>query len=349
MPPIRHLPRALASLGSLGDTFALLTGLDFKHVWDSQAVCVSCNSEEMQMKIRTVIVFIAIVAFGGTLFSQSRGQRATSPGSEALPVGLTPAAAAALEKRVEAYLRNIYAWGSAFEVKVGPITAGPANFYSLAVTVSKRGRSESATVYVTKDGQYMFRGDVEDLQVDPLARVREQLHLDGYGSKGPANAKVVVVEFADFECPSCRALDTILRQVVPKYPQVRLVFKDFPLQTVHPWAMTAALASHCVLAKGADAFWKFHDAVYDSQDLITPDNAYDKLTELAASAGLTADSLHACMADPATRQTVEKSIQEGKDLGIEGTPTTFVDGRRIVGPNQDLLEQYLDYDLKSTN
>ena len=86
----------------------------------------------------------------------------------------------------------------------------------------------------------MFRGEIQDLNGDPLADTRQQLHLEGYPSKGPANAKVVLVEFADFECPVCRQLDQGLRELLVKYPQVRLVFKDFPIEQIHPWARTAA-------------------------------------------------------------------------------------------------------------
>jgi protein-disulfide isomerase len=299
------------------------------------------------MKIRALITIVAVVLFAGIAFSRP-GQSAIPQQSSPASTAVSPTAASAMGKRVEAYLRKLYAWGPEFQVKVGPITDGPANMYSVPVEVSKKGRSDSAVLYVSKDGRYLVRGEIQDMQADPLANVRDQLHLEGYASKGPESAKVVIVEFGDFECPSCRALDTILREVLPKYPQVRLVFKDFPLESVHPWAMTAAIASHCVLQQSSEAYWKFHDSVYDDQDEITPENAYSKLTDLAIAAGGNADSLHACMAAPATRQIVEKSIKEGKDLGVHSTPTAFVNGRIMVGPDQNLLEQYIEYGLNPT-
>lgn len=297
------------------------------------------------IKAQVVMVLAVVFALAGVGRSQTQPKDNSAQPAAALPPGLTPAAAAALEKRVESYLRESYAWGPAFEMKMGAISAAPANLYAIPVQVSLHGRSDTATVYVSHDGNYIFRGDVQDMRIDPLAEVRSKLTLKGYASEGPENAKVVIVEFADFECPSCRELDAILRQVLPKYPQVRLVFKDFPLTGIHPWAMTAAIASHCVLQKSSEAFWKFHNSVYDNQDTITPENAYDELTKFAVAAGADASDLHACMADPATRQIVEKSIQQGKALDIDSTPTSFIDGRRLIGPNQSLLEQYLDYDL----
>jgi len=252
---------------------------------------------------------------------------------------------AAIPKRIEDYLRKYYAWGPNYTVKVGTPKQSPiGDLYEVPVEVSTQGGSDSAIVYVSKDGHYMVRGDMQDLSADPLAENLSKLNLQGAASKGPADAKVVLVEFGDLECPVCRQLDYILRAVLPKYPQVRLVFKDFPLESIHPWAMTASTTGRCVLQQSSDAFWKYHDAVYDNQDVISPENAYDKLTELAVQAGANADKLKTCVADPKTQDEVRQTIAEGKALGVDATPTTFVDGRRLVGPDQALLEQYIQYD-----
>jgi protein-disulfide isomerase len=269
------------------------------------------------------------------------GQSATKPSSNAEPAQDS----AAIAKRIEDYLRKVYAWGPTYTVKVGTPKQSPiGDLYEVPVEVSTEGGSDSAIVYVSKDGRYMVRGDMQDLTADPLAENLSKLNLQGAASKGPADAKVVLVEFGDLECPVCRQLDYILRAVLPKYPQVRLVFKDFPLESIHPWAMTASTTGRCVLQQGSDAFWKYHDAVYDNQDVISPENAFDKLTELAVQAGANADKLKACVADPKTQDEVRKTIAEGKALGVDATPTTFVDGRRLVGPDQALLEQYIQYD-----
>ena len=283
--------------------------------------------------------------------AKSSAPRTTPFGSPApkdagLPPGVSAAQAAAIEKRVESFLRNEFAWGKDFQVKIGGLHAGPVeDLYAVPVTVTNQGQSDMALVLVSKDGKYMFRGDIEDLDSNPLADTRRQITVDGYASKGPANAKVEIVEFGDFECPSCRQLEYILRAVLPKYPQVRYVFKDFPLDSIHPWASTAALAGHCVLKQGAETFWKFHDTVYDDQDLISTENATSKLADIASKAGADLNTYQACMADPKTLEIVKKSTEEGQKLQITGTPTTFVNGRRLVGPDQAQLEQYIQFDL----
>lgn len=254
-------------------------------------------------------------------------------------------ASTAIEKRVEDFLRKWYAWGSDFQVKVGPVKPSSAgDLYEVPVEVAAEGGSDTAVVYVTKDGRFMLRGDLQDLTEDPLSETMKKLNIEGAASKGPSDATVVLVEFGDLECPSCRQLDLVLRAVLPKYPQVRLVFKDFPLVQIHPWAMSAAITGRCVLQQSSDAFWKYHDAVYDNQDLISPENAYTKLTELATQAGAAEDRLRTCASDPKIQALVEQSIAEGRAVDVTSTPTTFVDGRKLLGPDQALLEQYIQFD-----
>ena len=297
------------------------------------------------MKTRALALLLGGLC--ATLAALAQNPARTGPVASAAPTAqLTPAAALSLQQRAQDYLRKLYAWGPDFRVKAGAVKqSAVADLYEINIAVSVQGESETAIVYVTKDGRYMIRGEITDVNVDPFAAVRQKLTLEGFPSKGPANASVVIVEFGDFQCPSCRQLDLMLRQLLPSYPQVRLVFKDFPLETIHPWAMTAAIAGRCAFQQSSDAFWKLHDLIYDNQTLITPENAYDKLIELATDAGLSPVPLRACIADPETIQLVRKSIAEGTGLGINSTPTTFVNGRTVTGPNETLLRQYLSFNL----
>lgn len=296
---------------------------------------------------RYQLAVVGILALSFFALSPAAAQaQATPPKSAGQPsAGLSAAESSAIAKRVESFLRNEYAWGADYQLKVGALTPAPAgDLYQTSVEVTAQGGSDSAVVYVSKDGRYMFRGDLQDLNQDPLAETRSQLHLENYASKGPANAKVVVVEFADFECPVCRELDVLLRATLPQYPQVRLVFKDFPLETIHPWAMTAAIAGRCALQQSPEAFWKLHDAIYDNQDVISPENAYNKIADLAQQSGVNADAYKTCMADPKTSDAVHASMEEGRSLQVSATPTSFVDGRRLVGPDAALLKQYIEFD-----
>jgi protein-disulfide isomerase len=291
--------------------------------------------------LATICLAIALTVGSATICAQ--GDK-TAPPSRA--AALTPAATAALQKRVETYLRNVYAWGTGIDVKVGSLDPAPAgDLYQTTVVVSAEGGSDSAVVFVSKDGRYVLRGELDDMNLDPYADVRSKLHIEGAAAKGPKDASVTVVEFGDFECPVCRQLEGVLRAVLPMYPQIRFVFKDFPLESVHPWAMTAAIAGHCALQQSADIFWKFHDEIYDSQDLISPENAVDKLTDLATQAGANPSDLKTCLADPKSTELVRTSLQDGVNVEVNSTPTVFVNGRKFVGPNANLLQQFIDYDL----
>jgi protein-disulfide isomerase len=274
----------------------------------------------------------------------SAGNRPANPSAQ--PSG-TPAAAkpGTIEDRVQQYLRNMYAWGPSYEIKVGPTKPSPIpDLIEVPVAVGLNGQSDTAIVYVSKDGKFIFRGELSDMSVDPLADIRSKLSPGNSPSIGPANAKITLIEYADFECPSCRQLDRVLRDLLPKHPEVRLVYKDFPLATIHPWAMTASIAGQCARQQNPASFWKIHDIIFDAQDVITPSNVWDKMSDFAVQLGLNVETFRACLANPETTHEIEKSMTEGRDLNITGTPTIFVNGRRIVGPDEALIEQYITFE-----
>ena len=251
-----------------------------------------------------------------------------------------------IQKTVEAYLRNLYAFGADTAVKVAaPKDIGVEGLQEVDIEVKIGENQQTGKVYVTKDGKYMFRGELSELAKDPLAANRAQLETKDSPSLGPANAPVTLVEFSDFECPVCRSLHDALRGLLPNYPQVRVVFKDYPLEQIHPWARTAALAGRCAYQQAPAAFWKMYDLIYDSQDVISAENAWSKMTDFAGQSGLNADAFKACMASPEAGAAVDASRANGVLLEVGSTPTMFINGRRIVGADAHTLEQYIKYEL----
>jgi protein-disulfide isomerase len=260
----------------------------------------------------------------------------------------TPASAGQLpiQKTVEAYLRNLYAFGADTAVKVAaPKDIGVEGLQEVDVEVKVGENQQTGKVYVTKDGKYMFRGELSELSKDPLADNRAQLQTKDSPSLGPANAAVTLVEFSDFQCPVCRSLHDVLRGLLPNYPQVRVVFKDFPLEQLHPWARTAAIAGRCAYQQDPAAFWKVYDLIYDNQEVISPETAWGKMMDFAGKSGLNSDAFKACMASPEAGAAVNASRENGVQLEVGSTPTVFVNGRRIVGADPRLLEQYIKYEL----
>jgi len=251
-----------------------------------------------------------------------------------------------LQKTIEAYVRNLYAFGPDVDVTVtDPKDAGMAGLLETTVSVKVGGNNEDAKFYVSKDGKYLVRGEVSDLSKDPLAANRALIDVKDAPSVGDAKSAVTLVEFSDFECPVCRSLHDIMRGITQKYPQVRVVFKDYPIEVLHPWARTAAIAGRCAYIQDPAAFWKMYDLIYDNQDIISASNAWMKMTEYAAQIGLNADTFRGCMAGPDAGAAVDASRANGQKLDVNSTPTIFVNGRKMVGADAHLIEQYIQYEL----
>lgn len=127
--------------------------------------------------------------------------------------------------------------------------------------------------------------------------------------------------------------------------KVRVFFKDFPLESVHPWARAAAIAGRCVYRQGNDAFWKFYDWDYDHQEQIEPDNLKTKVVAWAGENGLDAAKLTQCIESKATEAEVNHSIEEGHALEVRGTPTLFINGRKIGGLQWPDLQLVINNEL----
>lgn len=258
-----------------------------------------------------------------------------------------PAAApSALQKSVEAYLRNAFALGPDVQITVGaPTEIGNSGLMETSIDVKTDQGADKVKMYVTKDGHYLLRGELSDLTKDPLLENTSKMDLKGAPVLGDPKATITIVEYGDFECPVCRNLHDALRGILPNYPQVKLIFKDFPLDALHPWARTAALGGRCVYQQNPTAFWKYYDYIYDQQDLISASNIYDKVVDFTGQNALNADTLKACMAGPQAAAEVDASIANGNLLEVRSTPTIFVSGRRVVGADPHTIQQYIDYEL----
>jgi protein-disulfide isomerase len=252
-----------------------------------------------------------------------------------------------LKKKVDAYLRNMFAFGPDVKLTVGDFKeSGVANLLETNITVTIGENNEDVKMWVSRDGKYLLRGEMVDMGKDGFAENRAKLDLKAAPVTGASNATVTIVEFADFECPVCRQLHEVLRGLLPNYPQVRLAFKDFPLEQLHPWARTAALAGRCAYRQDPKAFWKMYDYLYDKQDVISAANAWDKSVDYAGQAGLKTDEFKACMTSQEAAAAVDASVANGKLLEVNSTPTLFVNGRRVVGADARQLEQVIQYELQ---
>ncbi len=293
------------------------------------------------MKVKAALSVSLLLVFN---IPGPRALAQQAPPSTAAP---STAATSPTQKNIEAYLRHLYAFGPDVLLAVGPPKSTPVEgLLETTIDVTIGGNKETVKFYVSKDGKFLFRGELSDMSKDPLAENRAQIQMNDVPSLGNPNAAVTLVEYSDFECPVCRNLHDALRGMLPNYAgKVRVVFKDFPIEQLHPWARTAAIAGRCAYQQDPKAFWKMYDLIYDNQEIISAATAWTKMMDYAGQSGLDADSFKTCMASPEAGAAVNASRANGQQLDVNSTPTVFVNGRRMVGADAHLLEQYINYEL----
>jgi protein-disulfide isomerase len=186
----------------------------------------------------------------------------------------------------------------------------------------------------------MMRVTKFDLTKDPYAELMSKIDVSGRPSRGAKSAKVVMVNFDDFECPFCSRMHSELFPTILKEygDRVTIIYKDDPLDEIHPWAIHAAVDANCLAAQNADAYWDFADYIHANKGEVDNEKtpgarlaAVDKITMLQGQKhNLDAPKLEACVKAQNT-DAVKKSMKEAEDLGINGTPTMFVNGQKLDG------------------
>ena len=181
------------------------------------------------------------------------------------------------------------------------------------MTADNGKQKSNQDFYVTKDNRTLVLGSVHNLGLDLKREALRTIATTNQPTLGPAHAPVTIVEYADLECPMCARLHEFLeKQLLPKYgDKVRVIFKEFPLVQIHDWSPAAAIANECV---------------YQGVDRVT---------------------LAACLDSKASLPLVDAGANEGKRLGIQSTPTCFINGRMLVGyPSAEAYYTAVDAALK---
>jgi len=236
--------------------------------------------------------------------------------------------------RMIAYLRYAEGWSDKVEAAMDdPRPSAFPSYAEVDVHLTFQKQKLDRVYYVTADGQRIISGTVYDLNQNPFKAVLSKLDTTGSPSFGPDSAPVTIVIFSDFECPYCREeAKTIRESLAKKYPtEVRVVYKDFPLEAVHTWAKRAAIAGHCVIAQNPQAFWPYHDYMYEHQKEISGANLDTEVLEFAKQQNLDALQLSSCLQNGATAKLVENNQAQGRSLGVQQTPTLFLNGRQVAG------------------
>jgi protein-disulfide isomerase len=262
-----------------------------------------------------------------------------------------PARKSALDKAtMEAYVRHLFVMAPAIKVEVlDPKPSSLPGFVDVTVRASAGPQSQDFHFHVSKDGQKIVQGNVYDVAQNPFKKEIDLLRTEGQPSFGTPGAPVVLVEFSDYQCPFCAETTKMLREnLLSAYPtQVRLYFKDFPLEQIHPWAKPAAMAGRCIFRQNPAAFWEFHDWIFSSQSSMTAENLKAKVLEWANGKEVDALQLGRCIDTRATEAEVNRDVADAMALKLNSTPTLFVNGRRMVGRlDWPTLRSVIDYEIE---
>ncbi len=265
-----------------------------------------------------------------------------------------------LAQKIERQVRAYYKVPAELKVLVGP--ASPSsdfpNYDSIVVTVDNGERKQDLNFLVSKDHSSLIRMNKFDLSKDPYAETMSKIDTSGRPTRGAKASKVVVVSFDDFQCPFCaRMHQELFPEIFKEYgDRVTFIYKDFPME-MHPWAMHAAVDANCLAAQNGDAYWDFADYIHANQHEVSNEKtpaarleALDRLTMLQGQKhNLDVVKLQSCV-KAQDENAVKASVKGADAVGVDATPTLFVNGEKIDGavpPNE--VRAALDRALKSAN
>jgi protein-disulfide isomerase len=254
-----------------------------------------------------------------------------------------------LSRKIERQVRSYYNLPARVNVTLGPLKASEfPNYNAVAVTLDGGQKKSTYDFLLSKDGNTLVRMTKMDLTKDPFLEVMNKMDLSNRPVRGTKGAKVVAVNYDDFQCPYCsRMHQTLFPEILKEYgDRVEFVYKDFPLTEIHPWAMHAAVDANCLAAQSTDAYWDFADYVHGNQKEFnspkTPADQFAALDRVTLDQGqkhsLDQPKLQSCV--KAQDETAIKiSMKEAENLGVDGTPALFVNGEKVDGgalPIEDL-------------
>lgn len=262
--------------------------------------------------------------------------------------------------KIERQLRATYKLPPEVPVVVGTLSPSPEwpGFDAFTVTIGEGERKQDFSFLLAKDQKSIVRVNRIELSADPYGDVMKKIDVRGRPVRGAKQSKVVLVAYDDLQCPFCTMMHQILfPELLKEYgDRVTFVYKDFPIPS-HPWAIHAAVDANCLAAQNEDAYWNFVDSVHASQREIngkgTQELRLAELDKMAMQQGtdhkMDTASLQACVKIQ-NDAAIKASVHEGEVLGVDSTPTLFINGQEMSGGVAPLprLRAALDRALKDT-
>ena len=246
-----------------------------------------------------------------------------------------------VDRRIEILVRSQLNVPQDWRVDVGPRSKSDiAGYDAVPITFTSStdaNKKQTLNFLISRDGNTLARLSKWDISKDPS----EMISTDSRPVRGNPQAKVTIINFDDLECPYCARMHAqLFPDTINRYKdQIKVVYKDYPLIEIHPWALRAAIDANCVAIQNPTAYWNYVDYLHTHGDDITgpdrdPVKSAAALDKIARDEGqrskLDTEKLNACL----TKQddsVVRASLKEGDALGVDGTPTLFINGERLSG------------------
>jgi protein-disulfide isomerase len=238
------------------------------------------------------------------------------------------------QAEIARHVRELFKLPEATAVAIGPFRNSPfPNLSTVNITADDGKQKQAQDFYVTKDSRCLILGNVFNLRTDPRREAVRTITTVKQPSAGPAAAPVTIVEYSDLQCPTCARLhEFIKKELLPKYGgKVRVVFKEFPLSSIHDWSLTAAIANQCAYQINPEAYVPYRSLIFKNQANFTAAGSRDLLIQLGEQAGIDRLQLAACIDSKATLPRVEENTREGQAVHVSQTPTSFINGKMVVG------------------
>ena len=235
---------------------------------------------------------------------------------------------------VNAFLKQLWGYdpNRIWQVAAIQKTEAPG-ITKVVVYVAQKGAAAKTTgtqFFVTPDGKHAIADAVISFGATPFADARKTLeaHADG-PARGAASKDLLLVEFSDMQCPHCKEAQTTMDQLVKDFPNARVVYQNYPLVDIHPAAFKAAAYGVCVAKQNNDAFFQYAQAVFETQEALTPENTDMTLKNAVTRAGQNPATIAECADTQAVKDNVNASIKLAEALNVTATPTLYANGRPL--------------------
>lgn len=265
-------------------------------------------------------------------------------------------AASPTAAEVDAFLKVIWGWDANRSWRVEAVqktqAPGVSKITVFVADKSQGNKVDPVRFFTTPDGKFAIADSVFAFGVHPFDATAKLLAQQANGpAEGSASKGLLLVEFSDLQCPHCKEAAPVMDNLLHDFPDARIVYQNYPLVEIHPFAYKAATYGDCVAAaKGDAAFFTYMHDVFEHQESLTPELAQTTLDNAVTKAGGSPASVAACSTSAATKAKVDAEIKLAEQVGVDQTPMLAVNGHLMPlgGLPYETLKQIVAWDARQT-